>query len=389
MKEYLAKRLENFRKILDEQNADLFLINIGNEFLYLTDYDASSNYPIMRSWGDWIDCMIFGRDMGPVMVDREQDQLSSVMAADYPFEARFTMKMDHPYPESTLKEALEYFSPEGKTIAVLKKTFARTILDIQSCLPNTKVIALDDPIIDRARLVTDEESLKLMREAGKITSDILKELCPKLKYGMTVKDVAAELAWLALTKGGYEFSFTPGIVCVNPNSDPALRKSVDNVLKPGSTLSFDFGIIYHGYKTDFGRTLFVGEPREIALKPYRIITSIVQEITERMGDGKLTPADMYDYGANRAKETGYWDGFGYYQWGIGHSIGTDLHQWPWLRRPHKTANKPIREGMIFAVEPKINGDGQYYLRCEDDILVGKERGEVLTPFPYNPVVVCE
>ena len=43
--------------------------------------------------------------------------------------------------------------------------------------------------------------------------------------------------------------------------------------------------------------------------------------------------------------------------------------------------------MIFAVEPKINHWGQYYVRCEDELLVGKETGELLTPYPYTPVIV--
>ena len=89
---------------------------------------------------------------------------------------------------------------------------------------------------------------------------------------MNVHDVKAELAYETLRRGSYPFSFSPGVVCVNKDSDPQIRNNPDNILLPQSSLSFDYGIIYSGYKTDFGRTLFIGEPQEEARRAYKVIT---------------------------------------------------------------------------------------------------------------------
>ena len=369
-----------------ENGIDIMVIGKTQEFCFLTGYDVCDEICRMRTWGDWIDCMIFSQDKGPVMVERDSDQPAST-APDYPFEERFVMTMDHEDPDATLKRALDWFSPENKTIGIPKGAMAQTAISVIRCEPKANVIGVPDYLIDEVRLVKEEDEIQLMRTAGAITSDILNDVAKAVKVGMTVHDVRAELSYQIIRRGSFGFAFYPGVGCVNPDSDPKDRGNPNNILTPRSTLYFDYGIVYKGYHTDFGRTLFVAEPLDIALEPYRIITGIVQEIVEKAGDGKMTPADMYHLGIQRAKETGYYEGYGYYKWSIGHSIGTDTHEWPWLRDPHSSTYKPIKEGMIFALEPKINHWGQFYLRTEDDILIGKEKAEVLTPFTYDPVVV--
>jgi Xaa-Pro dipeptidase len=386
IEKYFKNHLANIREQMQKYNVDIMFINKGTEFTYITGYPLAWHYAEMREWGDWIEGIIFSQDKDPVYVGGEH-YLESPMHPFYNVTDMVIMKMDDPNPNATLKIALDLFEPANKTIAISKKTWGQAVLGLIEAAPSAKVVALADPIIDEARKVKDDYEISVMREAGKITSDVLESLTKSLKLGMTVHDVKAELSYQTLRRGSYNFSFSPGVICVNKDSDPKKRNDPTNQLTPQSTLAFDFGIVYQGYRTDFGRTLFVGEPQKEARKAYKVICDIVQEITTNLGEGKMTPSSMFHLGNTRAKEAGFYEGYGYYQWSIGHAIGTDLHEWPWLRDPHESALKPIKKGMIFAVEPKINGWGQYYLRCEDNILVGEAEGEVLTPFTYDPVII--
>lgn len=378
--------LANIRKQMRKYHVDIMFVHRGTEFTYITGFPFARHDSEMREWGDWIEGILFSLDKDPVYVGCEH-YLESPMNPCYNVTDTVTMKMDAPNPNATLKKALDLFAPAHKTIAISKKTWGQTVLGLMEAAPDAKFVALADPIMDEARQVKDDHEIRLMREAGKITADVLESLTKTLKIGMTVHDVKAELAYQTLRRGSFDFSFSPGVVCVNKDSDPRRRNDPANQLAPQSTLAFDYGIVYKGYKTDFGRTLFVGEPQPDACKAYKVICDIVQEITANLGNGKMTPSSMFHLGNNRAKEAGYYEGYGYYQWSIGHAIGTDLHEWPWLRDPHESAFEPIKKGMIFAVEPKINGWGQYYLRCEDNLLVGETQGEVLTPFTYDPVII--
>jgi Xaa-Pro aminopeptidase len=383
---FFKEHLVKIRRQMERNNADLMFLGFGTEFSYITGTVVASHYPDSRVWGDWVDGIVFSLDKDPVLIHRER-YAEPDLSPLYNVAEKIIMPMDFPNPNEYLKKAFDLFDTKNKTIAISKKTWGQTVLGIMEAAPQAKVVAFADPIIDEARVVKDEYEISLMREAGRITSDIFDSLIKKLRVGMNVHDVKAELAFETLRRGSFPFSFSPGVVCVNKDSDPKARNNPENILLPQSSLSFDYGIIYSGYKTDFGRTLFIGEPQEEARRAYKVITDIVQEVTSLLGDEKLTPYDMFEVGNSRAKETGFYEGYGYYQWSIGHSIGTDLHEWPWLRSPHESAMRPIKAGMIFAVEPKINGWGQYYLRCEDNILVGKEKGEVLTPFTYDPVII--
>ncbi len=66
--------------------------------------------------------------------------------------------------------------------------------------------------------------------------------------------------------------------------------------------------------------------------------------------------------------------------GAGHAIGTEIHEPPFLVA---TSEIPLREGMIFTVEPGIYHSEIGGIRLEDDILVGPEGPVNLSPAPLE------
>ena len=65
-------------------------------------------------------------------------------------------------------------------------------------------------------------------------------------------------------------------------------------------------------------------------------------------------------------DAGFGPGYKYFPHRLGHGMGMDGHEWPYLVRGNRTILKP---GMTFSNEPGIYIVGDYGLRCEDDMVI--------------------
>jgi Xaa-Pro aminopeptidase len=234
-------------------------------------------------------------------------------------------------------------------------------------------------------MVKDAGELQVMQLAAEITDQALDDTVGQMKIGMTERDVATEVVHQIRRNGGEGFSFYPGIICVGNGSDPQrhiLTRNTDMVLAAGTTVAFDFGVLYQGYCTDFGRSVYMGAPRDDALAAYRSITKASQATMAIMADGAVTPAQVADFARDQVTA----DGFGEWYWyqGLGHGIGLEVHEEPWLRQG---SDEPLRAGMCFTLEPKVWKPGEFYVRCEDVVVVGKNAATSLTKYHYDPIVI--
>jgi Xaa-Pro aminopeptidase len=62
---------------------------------------------------------------------------------------------------------------------------------------------------------------------------------------------------------------------------------------------------------------------------------------------------------------------------MGHQIGTEVHENPWLEPDSKEA---LRAGMDMCIEPKLWVPGEYYLRLEEMVCVTETGAAFLTNF---------
>jgi Xaa-Pro aminopeptidase len=62
---------------------------------------------------------------------------------------------------------------------------------------------------------------------------------------------------------------------------------------------------------------------------------------------------------------------------VGHNIGVEVHEPPWLEPKYK---EDLKSNMVMAIEPKLWHSGEYYLLVEDIVLMRKRKTEFLTNF---------
>ncbi|HMO59592.1 MAG TPA: Xaa-Pro peptidase family protein [Roseiflexaceae bacterium] len=375
-------RLRRVQDAMAHAGIDLMYLNYGPDMTYVSGIVAPLYYYIMKSPGDWITGLIISLDRPPVLV---LQKAFAVNVTTQTWIDDIRIMPDTSDPDRFLADVLHEFAPAGKTIALGKMVWAQTALSLRAAAPDARFIAATNTFMDQIRVIKDPDEIALMQKAAEITDIALTETVARMRIGMTERDVAIELDYQMRRHGGDGPSFYPGIICVGNGSDPQrhiFTRNTDMILAAGTSVAFDYGTLYQGYCSDFGRSVFMGEPHPEALAAYRSITTNAQKLFETMGDGRTTPLQI----CNHMAELMTADGFGEYYmvYGLGHSIGLEVHEEPWLKPPY---DEPIREGMIFTIEPKVWKPGVFYVRCEDVVLVGADRGTPLTRSTYEPIVI--
>jgi len=137
---------------------------------------------------------------------------------------------------------------------------------------------------------------------------------------------------------------------------------------------FDFGGVVDGYCSDFGRTVYCGEPPKEYLDAYDVMLAAYEAGRAAAKPGALARTVN---AACRApiEEAGLGEHFRHR---MGHGIGKDVHERPFLSAEDET---PLVAGMTFTDEPSIIIPGRYSLRIENIIVVEEGGGRSLNSYP--------
>jgi Xaa-Pro aminopeptidase len=222
--------------------------------------------------------------------------------------------------------------------------------------------------------VKSEDEIDIMRHAGEITEAAYGAVLERLRHGMTELDLIEEINYQLKAHGALGPSFTTALY----NTGPGMPLNFNRLetwprqLNPPCCVLFDFGAIFEGYCYDYGRTVAFGAPPA----QFRIAHSLVME-AQSAGIAALQAGAATCEQVDAAARTviagsGYGEAFRHR---LGHSIGLDVHEPPFLTQGDAT---PLREGMLFTVEPSILIDSGYSARVEDVVVARPDGGEKLT-----------
>lgn len=228
-----------------------------------------------------------------------------------------------------------------------------------------------------------------MREAGKVTALILRELEQFMKPGVAtieidrfVEKTVKEHGMIAAEKGycGY-----PASICVSINDEVVHGiPSEDRILQDGDIVSVDLVVEHKGYMADAARTYGVGN---ISEKAKRLIETAERAFFEGM---------KYAKEGNRLSDISHaiqsvveGEGFGVIRDFVGHGIGKDMHEDPQIPNHGKAGKGPrLQRGMTLAVEPMIcEGDWEVDVLLDDWTAVTVDGG--LSAHYENTVVITD
>ncbi len=234
-----------------------------------------------------------------------------------------------------------------------------------------------EKLIEKQRVIKTEEEIELTRKACELTDDCFKHLLKFIKKGLTEKQIALEIEKYFKENGADDISFEP-IVASGKNSSMPHAVPTDKKIESGDIITIDFGCIYKGYCSDMTRTIFVDYVKEEYKKVYDLVLKNQELTLKEYAEGKnskvITQMVVNDFKINRFDLVH----------GLGHGTGLEIHELPFVnnRREHI-----LKQNMIVTDEPGIYIPGQFGVRIEDTVLVGKSAGEPLTKSDKGYVVI--
>ena len=142
----------------------------------------------------------------------------------------------------------------------------------------------------------------------------------------------------------------------------------------GTSVMFDFGGVVDGYCSDFGRTVYSGEPSAEYVEIYEVMLA-----AQEAGRAAATPGTLAR-DVNAACRKPIEDaGLGeHFRHRMGHGIGMDVHERPFISPEDET---PLEAGMTFTDEPSLIIPGRFSLRIEDIVVCGEGGGRKLNAYP--------
>ncbi len=232
------------------------------------------------------------------------------------------------------------------------------------------------------RVCKDADEIATLREAVVLTDRVMEEVVDHIRPGITQPQLQARIAETGLALGAQDVSFPSTALYVKsgtkPTEDP-FTYPPEKGLVPGTSIAFDFGFVLDGYCSDFGRSFYCGLAPEHISGAYRALQESQCHLISEMKPGQLTLGELFGVIEEALDERGYGDRLRARlpEGNLGHQIGVDLHEDPWLRRG---CDVPLKPGMVMAIEPKLWLPGEYYLRVEDIVLITDDGAESLTAF---------
>ena len=143
----------------------------------------------------------------------------------------------------------------------------------------------------------------------------------------------------------------------------------------------DDGCKVEGYTSDITRTFVLGKPTDKMKQVFDIVRRAQQAALAAAKPG--APNEAVDAAARKVlTDAGYGPGFKYLTHRVGHGLGMDMHEWPYLVKNNmfgwpKVAT--LQPGMVFSDEPGIYIKGEFGVRLEDDMHITENGAELLTP----------
>jgi Xaa-Pro dipeptidase len=394
---------EEYRLRVDK--AREWLVNSEIDALVLF---APANWWYYGGWTDdgfmhcpcWRSCMIVLQGQDPVIVGHLAHTLWDVATTCWvedirPWSEEPLWGTSHQTFWPLLFDTIKDLGLSEKTLGVETGPQFMTYLSIDEYqqmlegLPKARIVSADDLICEQLAMKTPWE-IETIREGCRRACLAHRAAFDAIRPGMKEKDFhrvfwakCAELGLLDSPQQSTWIAFSTSAREVPP-THRWITHPVDRVIEYGDFGLSDFGPTYQGYRMDFQRNFYVGDPSEKQLKLYSEAVEAHLETIDSIKPG-IRICDIHA-ASMRAREKRNQPSIIDFS---GHSMGLlNDHLPPWIRADQESIVKPgmvlMIEVGIFDMEMQVPGG-----MPEDIVLVTEDGYENLTRYLSHDLYIVK
>jgi Xaa-Pro dipeptidase len=232
-------------------------------------------------------------------------------------------------------------------------------------------IASATPITAGCRMIKSAHEIALMRLAAEVTLAAYEAAYLAVKDGMTQQQLE-ELVRQAHERLGFEGEAD---VQVGEFSAFPHGSVTPQVVHEGTIVLMDGGCSVEGYQSDITRTYVLGKASD---KMNKVFDTVLRAQSVALAAARPgAECGSVDAAARKVvTDGGYGPDYKYFTHRLGHGMGMDGHEWPYLVRGNTTK---LQANMTTSNEPGIYIRGEFGVRIEDDIHITENGAELFTP----------
>ena len=342
--------------------------------LYVTPGTSLVYFTGVRWWpSERILALLIPRVGDPFLVSPAFEEGRLREQLRWPIEIRTWQEDDSPFAVAA-KSLADRGVRDGQV--GVEETTRYTFFDRMRQAAPTLTFISGDSITSGCRAQKSEHELELMRLACSATFDVYKALFASLKEGMTQREVS-RLLEQGFAKMGLQGD---GLVLFGPSAALPHGTHEEQTLREGMGILIDGGTTLEGYHSDISRTGVLGKPTEKLQRAFEIVRG-AQDAALAAAVAGHACGSVDDAARKVVSDAGFGPNYKYFTHRLGHGIGLDEHEYPYLVRGNKTILNP---NMTFSNEPGIYVGGEYGVRCEDDMVIAESGPAQLLTAGFQP-----
>jgi Xaa-Pro dipeptidase len=305
------------------------------------------------------------------------------------------------FEEGRIHEALQT-SPNGSTTRVYtwnedEDPYALLAKSLQAATTSTLPLGIDErvqyvfadriaqavsprlttsaiPVVAGCRSIKSPAELALLQLANDITWQVYKAVYNACAPGMTNRQFS-NLVDAAYARCGVHGNVSCQVAAFSaqPHGSPTPQ-----VIRENEMVLIDDGCTVQGYQSDISRSFVYGKPTDRQRRVFDVVHAAQSAALAAAKPG--VPLQSVDAAArNVITSAGFGPDYKHFTHRVGHGIGMDGHEWPYLVRGN---TQKMAANMTFSDEPGIylpDDPEPFGIRLEDDMFITESGAKLFTP----------
>ena len=373
------QRLNKLRSIMDKDNLDMIILTSMHNIAYYSGFIYCS----------------FGRPYGCIITENKIVTISANIDASQPWRRSHCENIIYTdWKKDNFLKAITSIIDDNeipKNIGIENDHITLEMNEkIQSIFSASAFTDISKKLM-KLRMIKSKEEIEIIKNGARIADIGGEEIVKNIKEGATELEIAITgrdkmEKEIAKTYPDAEYMDTWVWFQSGINTDGAHNPKTNRKLVNGDILSLNTFPMISGYYTALERTLFLDNVNDESLKAWEANVKVHKRGLELIKPG-VKCSDICNELNELFAELGYLQ---YRTFGYGHSFGVLSHFYGReagleLREDIDTV---LEENMVISMEPMIlipegnPGAGGY--REHDILVIGKDRSENITKFPFGP-----